>query len=242
MRVDATLSALTSAAANATSPAPGDLSLSFEELLEEGVTLEVQRQERAFGFSELGVIRPGPADTRPQTPAMVQSTLGVAPEDVQATAQFGEAERSEPVTLPVVSLPAESRIDASIAGRGFSEANTAASRVMPSPQQTVVAVPQAPIVKPQRQSPTSSPKTPSRPLPQNAQSRRFSIVVSEQEGAVQIIAGAPQLSAEAKERLRKAAAMLAAEFGVTLGDFTINGALVDAPVPTTGAPDGDFPG
>jgi len=237
MRVDATLSALTPPASPITGPAQGDLALSFEQLLQE---VHAQGQERAFGFSELGVIRPGPANATPQAPTTAESTMDAVPEGAETPTQARGPAPME-TTTSGASSPYPGRSDAP-SGKNFPEISSTRSHATPASRQTIVSFEQTPTLRPTRAGQSSAAKAPARRLPQEGQSKRFSLVVSEQDGTVQIIAGAPQLSAEAKERLRKAAARLAAELGMTLGDFTINGALVDAPAPPTGAPDGDFPG
>ncbi|MGE5566070.1 MAG: hypothetical protein ACM3YN_07950 [Parcubacteria group bacterium] len=242
MRVDASLSALTPSAVPTTSPAQGDLAPSFEQVLQEGVALEVQRQERAFGFSELGVIRPSPPGATPQAePMTAKNPVDAASEDAETLMRAGESEPSKSAALRTSSPAPETR-SAAPTGKTFMEMSAVRPQATAESPQAVVAFPQAPSLRPARPSQNCVPKAPARQLPQEGQPKRFSLVVSEQDGAVQIIAGTPRLSEEAKERLRRAAAMLAAEFGVTLGDLTLNGALIDAPAPTTGAPDGHFPG
>jgi hypothetical protein len=240
MKIDATPSMPTQSALSAARSSQGDLVLSFDQLLEAGVTFEVQRQQRAFGFSELGVLRPCSTETAPQTPAMDEGIVGGMPRGVETLM------RATVTDVPIVLLQTASSQPETSGGtpvaQTFLDLDATRLQAAPGPRQTIVALQHAPIFRAMGQRQMSAPRTLSRQLPQSPQAKRFSLVVSEQDGAVQIIAGAPQLGAEAKERLRKAAALLAAEFGVTLGEFTINGVFVDAPAPTTGASDGDFAG
>lgn len=64
------------------------------------------------------------------------------------------------------------------------------------------------------------------------------VVVSQQDGEVQLSIAAPPLSADAEARLRTVANETAAEFGVSITDFAINGSVVTTAPSANGARNG----
>jgi hypothetical protein len=241
MKIAPTTAALPSPFSNPAADAPSDSTLSFETLLDEGVTLKAEQPQRAFGFSERGLLvswgedagAPPRADRLAPSAQMVNQTQGATLEkliDDVTPAKVIVDEFEVQVTSP-------------------NETASWAPRIIGAQRIPELAGAQVAAVTVQARLSTSFPETrppartaaPTRQAPP-AESRRLSLVISEQNGTVQIIAGAPELSPEARARLRKAAAALAAEFGVTLSEFTINGGTVD-PIPSSiGAPYGDFAG
>jgi hypothetical protein len=68
------------------------------------------------------------------------------------------------------------------------------------------------------------------------------LAVFEREGLVQIVAAAPGLAPEVQVRLRRIASELAADAGLKLADFSLNGASVPDRLRIVGGQDGDHAG
>jgi len=230
--------------ANPAADAPSDPTVSFEALLDEGAPLKAEQPQRALGFSERGLlvswgVEPG-LDTSAE-PSAQASTQTVAPTLGSELEKFTDRAESARMMFEVVDAPAPHlsepassapRATSVLRGSGPQDAQAAPGIIRSQPQ---AASRQVGPPEPQRTAP------PMRQAP-SAESRRLSLVISEQNGVVQIIAGAPELSPDARTRLRKAAAALAAEFGVTLSEFTVNGVSYDPALSSIGAPHGDFAG
>lgn len=208
----------------------------FEQLLD-AANLPLEGRQRAFGFSELGVF--GAASAIASAAALEMETPEVPLSQMAALSLAASRLQEAQLT------PNARRGDVYVGGSRDKAPPAPRSRLV-SPQHSSIG-PLADAAPPTlRETQTDGEeisvgvrRSAARHLTQ-VQPKRLSLIVSEQNGAIQILAGSPELGPEARERLRKAAAELAAEFGVTLAQFTLNGSAVEPTfVSQTGAPHGD---
>jgi len=209
----------------------------FTQWLESDGDLPARSQERAFGFSELGVLGSGHPTQTPREQPRAEFHLPAHNHDEEVYIREERAERQPDVNnLVVCGRPAN------VDKGGVS---------VPSPLPTHAAdhgagTAEVPFVRPSEVRRDTGPAEPNtgnivkRHVVVGSANKPFSLIVSEQAGAVQVLAGSPEMSGEARVRLRKAAAELAAEFGVSLAAFTLNGSNLELPpFPRLGVPHGD---
>lgn len=200
----------------------------FEELLQAPGGLRQERRERAFGFSELGLLGPpsgshSVADPlRPPKPPYTEAGATAGPST--AAARSAEAQPlasriAEPrETTDIAAARAQNRpVKGAVAAVAHAPVNTSAKNESPPAIET-----EAPESK---RAPSRTPSTQS--------SKPLKLIVFEENGSLQLIAGSAGLSAEERTRLRRAAEAVAAEFGLSLDSFTLDGSEREPPAFTS---------
>jgi len=205
-----------------TTPGPGpEPAAPFRQFLNDGADPKTIRRERAFGFSELGVLGAAraPVADQPVRTASRTPSGGAAEPASEAV--------SEPHATPAfaaVQTVGDRRVAAEAAPTPRGPPLQTSFRPTPPPAATATTpvrnLPNTEAISPVRHRPVAR-QAMHTPLP-----KRFSVVLTGENGAMQLIAGSPELDADARERLRRAAAELAAEFGVTLARLTLNGSAI----------------
>jgi len=209
--------------------APPEPSLSFEALLANGTQTEVEAEHRALGFQERGVLGARQAigapasitsDAATEREASLEALTGVAcgaHADAVPAPRIGstlEAPSPDPSglaravqeeTVTMVRAGSDQTggpVNSRLANRTSSRDGGAQDAVARRADLTTFE---------QRLRSTNPPRTPG------------GLVISGEDGLVQVIAGLPGLTPEGQARLRRAAVRAVAEFGLTLTELTLNG-------------------
>jgi hypothetical protein len=203
--------------------------------------LEQEGQRRAFGFRELGLFGAG---------APTGAEIGHAVADGEGAADMGSdphpgLDVAAPPPLETHEGPGQGRAQAaSIVALRPEPA--AAHLEAAHPATLIGTVPVAPTASASKTSATAIKVERGGRVPFNSGAPRptglsanASVIVTEQDGALQVVAAAAGLTPDAHARLRAAAAGVAAEFGLSLNEFSINGDRIDAAPPNPiGGPHG----
>lgn len=231
MKIDPAASQVATPRQKPSSPAS---SQSFGDIL---TAAEMKREgaQRAFGFSELGMF--GASGSAPAPAA--QETFASQP-----AAKLSAQETATPEGHPAPrqhAAPGVKPMTTAKPGDRVSETSVLVPRSAQSPAEPGAdAAPLRAIRGSQPKPDTLAGAMAERRLPRPAvKSKPLSLVLAERNGTLQVVAATGGMAPEARTALRKAAADVAAEFGVSLGEFTLDGAPLEPE--QIGAPHGDRP-
>ncbi len=213
--------------------APSPLT-SFEDILTASELKDEERQ-RAFGFSELSIFGPDGA-----TAHRAVGTHGGPPAtpDREAMA-VGGREPPSPAILGTPSLQAPAPLGARNADARLS-LRMALQQSQPTPQVAAFTGPRQSSPPPETGRASASGAAVFRQAQPQPRSTTVSLTFAEHNGTVQLLAAAGGLAPDARSALRRAAIGVLAEFGLALGDITLDGQPVEPlTIRQTGAFDGD---
>lgn len=199
---------------------------------------KIEEQHRAFGFSELSVFGADSvrqAAPAPPSPAAPPLQPGAADAAIDGHAVHTTASAS------VVEAPPTDKASRNIGdtGRRLSLRVALQQASEPAPRTATAPSLRPAIATPERGGAERA--APSLPRERPAvQAKPFSLTLAEQNGTVQLLAAAGGLVSQDRAAVRRAAAQVLAEFGLNLGEFTLNGETAEPfTISHTGAFDGD---
>lgn len=224
-------------------PADGEGGLSdpvAAELDPAQALVDEARQSRALGFDELGVFGVTGAQASAEIgglgePASALQTRPDLPQDKQTRLSLvGASLRLRPRLA--VAAAASDVVEATPLREGVAAGSTTSADGFGAPILTPALM--------ESDQPDEAP-APSRRPAQSAEAEdhlaKTSVIVAERDGVVQVVAAAI-LTPDARLRLRRAADTMAADLGLTLTDFTLNGGTLEPAAPQLiGAPYGARP-
>lgn len=209
--------------ADASSPAEGGLPAAPN-------VVDHLRQSRALGFRELGMFGGGGAENQPALADEPAIGAGAA---VPATYAGGVARQPGASLRPhaTAALSSPSRLVAAPTGALASALVDLPSKGGAAPVVGDALNLSAPLedrADPESGTAPLGSRRSVRADPTPRPSSAANLVVAEGDGMLQIVAAA-SLTPEARQRLRKAADSLAADLGLVVSDFTLNGGPLEPP-------------
>lgn len=218
---------------SAATPRPTDPTQSFEALLAATGQTDRQSAPETLAFGELGMLgRHGAvagAETAPDveastTPPAAAASVSPPAAGVAAAAGrgAGAAEAGAPGSAPERA--------GAVARKSPDRALRSAPSGAPAQLLQIINGQTRPAVR-SNASPPAKAATPPRPRPEASgqQAAPVRIDVSGPGAELHVVLAAPGLSGENRQRLRELLADTAAELGLRLAGFTLNGHIVDAP-------------